>query len=396
MKHNYGLTIKAAFLGYVVQAIVNNFLPLLFIELQQEYRLMLSQITFFITLNFLIQLLVDLLSTPLIRKLGYRLSMQLSNLCVIAGLLLLTILPDKFENHYSGLLLCVCLYAVGGGLQEVLASPIVEACPTKNKEAAMSLLHSFYCWGHVGVVLGSTLFFTFFGIANWRVLALLWCLIPLVDLVLFIIVPIAQLEETAPQQGKGHFALFSHRIFWILLLMMVCAGASEQAVSQWASAFAERGLGISKQLGDLLGPMLFAVCMGISRTIYGVLGARVDLQKFMSISVLLCIVAYLTIILAPIPLLTLGACALTGFAVGIFWPGTFSLAAAHLKHGGTLMFALLALGGDLGCAGGPTLCGLIMSLTADNMRAGIGSAVIFPLLLGLGLYLVCRQRNDVF
>jgi len=389
---SYESTVKAAFIGYVVQAIVNNFLPLLFIRFGDEFGIPLEQITVLITVNFLIQLLVDLTSAPVIDRIGYRASMLVSNACAIAGLLLLAFLPGRMRDPFAGVLVSVCVYAVGGGLQEVLVSPIVEACPTKNKEASMSLLHSFYCWGHMAVVLLSTLFFRFAGIGSWRVMAVAWCAVPLVDFILFCFVPIARLESGAPGEKTGAKALISNRFFWLMLLMMLCAGASEQAVSQWASAFAESGLGISKQLGDLLGPMLFALCMGTSRTIYGLRGSRLDLNRFMALSVALCLAAYALILFSPWPFLTLAGCGLAGFAVGIFWPGTFSIASAGMKHGGTLMFALLALAGDLGCAGGPAFAGAVMSAAGGNMRLGIGAAILFPCLMGLALILRRLKR----
>ncbi|MBQ5329998.1 MAG: MFS transporter [Oscillospiraceae bacterium] len=388
----YELTIKAAFTGYIVQAIVNNFLPLLFVSMQDEYGIPLSRMTFLITLNFGIQLFIDLCSAPVIERIGYRASMIISNACVIAGLILLSFLPDTVPSPFFGAAAAVCIYAVGGGLQEVLVSPIVEACPTRNKEAAMSLLHSFYCWGHVGVVLLSTLFFGVFGIENRRILTLLWCLVPAADLILFTFVPIASLPGEGKGEKGGIKALFSQKLFPVMLLMMLCAGASEQAVSQWASAFAEKGLGVSKQMGDLLGPMLFAVCMGTSRTIYGIKGHRIDLKKFMYSSVVLCILSYIVITAVKDPIVTLLGCGLAGFSVGIFWPGAFSMASSDIKNGGTLMFALLALAGDLGCGGGPALAGGAMSVFGGNMRAGIGTAVLFPVLMGLAL-LIREKRH---
>ena len=391
----YELTIKAAYAGYVVQAIVNNFLPLLFVELQNEFRIPLTQITLLIMINFLIQLLVDLLSAPVIDRIGYRVSMLISNACVIVGFVLLTLLPGICRSPFAGILTAVSIYAIGGGLQEVLVSPIVEACPAKNKEAAMSLLHSFYCWGHMAVVILSTLFFKFAGIEKWRILAILWCIVPMADFVLFCFVPVASLKS-GPEKGKsGIRALVFNRFFWVVMLMMLCAGASEQAASQWASAFAEKGLGVSKQMGDLLGPMLFALCMGTSRTIYGIRGHRLDLSRFMKISVALCIAAYSVILSVRTPVIALLGCGLAGFAVGIFWPGTFSIASAGIKNGGTLMFALLALAGDFGCAGGPAFAGAVMSLTAGNMRLGIGAAIVFPILMGIGLFIYSRSRKTV-
>ncbi|MCR5178577.1 MAG: MFS transporter [Lachnospiraceae bacterium] len=392
MKTGYKMTIKAAYLGYVVQAIVNNFVPLLFVQMQSEFGIPLGKITLLITFNFGIQLLIDMFSAPFIDRIGYRASMIISNASVIAGLLLLTVLPGIFVDPFFGILVPVCIYAIGGGLQEVLVSPIVEACPTDNKEAQMSLLHSAYCWGHMAVVLFSTLFFHFSGISNWRYMAVLWCIIPAVDLILFTRVPIAVLQPDT-EEGAGLGALMTQGVFWLMFIMMICAGASEQAVSQWSSAFAEIGLGVSKTLGDLLGPMFFALCMAVSRTIYGLKGDRIDLDFFMKLSTWLCVLSYLVIVLVQIPVIALLGCGLAGFSVGIFWPGTFSTASARIKGRGTLTFALLALAGDLGCSGGPTLAGAIAGASDDNMRVGIGIAMIFPVIMALCLGVNAYKRD---
>ena len=391
MRQEYKWTIKASYLGYVVQAIVNNFVPLLFIQMQKEFSIPLSKITLLVTFNFGLQLLIDLFSTPFVEKIGYRVSMLVSNASVILGLVFLTVLPGRFSDPFMGVLLSVCIYAVGGGLQEVLVSPIVEACPTENKEMEMSLLHSAYCWGHMTVVLLSTVFFALCGIRNWRILSLLWCVVPAIDFILFLKVPIADLEPNS-EETVGIWELFSQGIFWLMILMMLCAGASEQAVSQWSSAFAEKGLGVSKALGDLLGPMLFALCMASSRTIYGFKGQKLDLKKFMGISTIFCIFSYLIIVFVPSPLIALSGCGLAGFSVGIFWPGTFSIASANVRGRGTLLFALLALAGDLGCSGGPTLAGALASAFQENMRLGIGAAIVFPVCMGIGLILLSRKN----
>ena len=390
MINQYRTTIKAAYLGYVVQAIVNNFVPLLFVQIQSEFGIPLGSITLLITFNFGLQLLIDMFSTPFIEKIGYRASMIISNASVIIGLVLLTVLPGKLADPFAGMLISVCVYAIGGGLQEVLVSPIVEACPTKNKETQMSLLHSAYCWGHMAVVLLSTAFFAVFGISCWRSMALLWCAVPAVDLILFTKVPIARLEANT-EESAGLKELVSQGIFWLMFLMMFSAGASEQAVSQWSSAFAEKGLGVSKTLGDLLGPMLFALCMAISRTVYGIKGQRINLNAFMGVSTGLCIAAYLIIVFVPNPFIALLGCGLAGFAVGIFWPGTFSTASAKVRGRGTLLFALLALAGDLGCSGGPTLAGAVASVCGDNMRIGIGAAIAFPIMMGAGMLILKRK-----
>lgn len=392
MKNQYNKTVTACFVGYIVQAIVNNFVPLLFLTFQRIYDIPLSQITLLVTFNFGVQLLVDLLAIGFVDKIGYRVSMVIAHILSAAGLLLLTILPELLPSSFAGILIAVMVYAIGGGLLEVLVSPVMEACPSDNKEKAMSMLHSFYCWGHVGVVLLSTLFFRVFGIENWKILAVVWALIPLCNAFVFSKVPIATLMEEG-EKGLRIRDLFGLKIFWVLLIMMVCAGASEQAVSQWASTFAEKGLGISKTAGDLAGPMAFAILMGAARAFYGKYGDRIQLDRFMIYSSCLCILSYLGISLLPIPQLSLVACAVCGLSVGIMWPGTFSKAAAALPKGGTAMFALLALGGDLGCSGGPTVVGIVSSALGDNLKMGILVSIIFPVLLLAGIIGLRREKS---
>lgn len=392
-KNNYQLTMYACFIGYIVQAIVNNFLPLLFVTFQKTYSIPLTQITLLITLNFGIQLVIDMLSAGFVDKIGYRDSAIIAHVCSAAGLVLLTVLPEAFPDPFAGILIAVFIYAIGGGLIEVLISPILEACPTDNKEKAMSLLHSFYCWGHVGVVLISTLFFTLFGIENWKILAVCWAVVPAVNIILFAKAPIYSLHEEG-ETGLTLKQLFTRKIFWVMMLMMLCAGASEQAVSQWASTFAEQGLGVSKTIGDLAGPMSFAVLMGLSRLLYGKFGDRLDLDKFMRMSCLLCIAAYLCISLVPLPAVGLVGCAVCGFSVGIMWPGTFSKASAAVKGGGTALFAMLALAGDVGCSGGPTLAGFISGCFNGELRAGILAAIVFPVLLLIGIQLAKKLANN--
>ncbi len=391
MDNKYQKTIYACFLGYIVQAIVNNFVPLLFLTFESTYNIPLSKITLLITFNFGIQLLVDLLSAGFVDKIGYRVCAVAAHIFSALGLLGLSVLPEILPDAYIGLLISVTIYALGGGLLEVLVSPIVESCPSKNKEKTMSLLHSFYCWGHVGVVLFSTLFFKIFGIDNWKILTCIWIIIPLANAFLFTRVPLAPLVKDG-ETGLSMPALFKNRIFWLLMLMMLCAGASEQAVSQWASTFAERGLGVGKTIGDLAGSMTFAILMGSARAFYGKFGDRINLDKFMIGSGVLCIASYLCISLSPSPFLSLVGCGICGLSVGIMWPGSFSKASAAIRNGGTAMFALLALAGDLGCSGGPSLVGYISSIASDNLKKGILAAIIFPFLLIVGILLLKKPK----
>lgn len=391
MKNQYNRTVTACFVGYIVQAIINNFTPLLFLTFQKSYQIPLSQITLLVTLNFGVQLLVDLLSVSFVDRIGYRASMVLAHFLSAAGLILLTVLPEVFASPFAGILAAVMVYAIGGGLLEVLVSPVVESCPSDNKEKAMSMLHSFYCWGYAGVVLLSTLFFRLFGIQNWKILALIWAVVPIWNAFVFTRVPIAPLIAEG-EKGLRLGELFRLRVFWLLIVMMLCAGASEQAVSQWASAFAEKGLNISKTAGDLAGPMAFAVLQGTSRVFYGKYGDKIDLDRFMLYSCLLCILSYLGISMLGIPQLNLAACALCGLSVGILWPGTFSKAAAALPRGGTAMFAMLALAGDVGCSLGPTVVGAVSGMLGDNLKAGVLAGIVFPVILTVGI-LISRKAK---
>ena len=393
MNKKYNKTIYACFIGYIVQAIVNNFIPLLFLTFQRSYHIPLSKITLLVTINFLLQLGVDLASIGFVDKIGYRASAILAHVAAVIGLAGLTVLPELFSDSFIGILIAVIIYAIGGGLLEVLVSPIVEACPSENKEKTMSLLHSFYCWGHVAVVLLSTIFFTTAGIENWKIMALIWSLVPLFNIFLFARVPIAPLiaeEESGMKVGE----LLGSKIFWVLMLLMVCAGASEQGVSQWSSIFAEKGLSVSKTIGDLAGPMFFAIMMGTSRAFYGKFGERINLNKFMTLSGILCIICYLTISLSPSPVWSLIGCGVCGLSGGSMGPGSFWLSSASLPRGGTALFALLALAGDLGCSSGPTVVGFAASAFGDNLQRGILFGTLFPALLLVGLALKKIVKNN--
>lgn len=388
IQNNYNHTIRACYIGYITQAIVNNFAPLLFLTFQKTYHIPLSQITLLVTLNFVVQLLVDILAAKFVDKIGYRISVVAAHLFCAAGLIGMGVLPELTATPLIGLMISVCCYAIGGGMIEVLISPIVEACPTERKSAVMSLLHSFYCWGAVAVVLISTMFFSLAGVGNWKWMAGLWAVIPLVNALFFTKVPIRTLVEEGESMGLRQ--LFRMKLFWVFAVLMVCAGASEQAMSQWASAFAESGLNVSKTIGDLAGPCFFSILMGASRVFYARYSEKVDLMGFMKASAVLCIVSYLLACFSPIPLLALLGCGLCGLSVGILWPGTFSIAAAACPKGGTAMFALFALFGDLGCMSGPTMVGILSEKFDGSLKKGLLFAIIFPVVL-IGGVLLCKK-----
>lgn len=389
IRRSYRHTVLACYTGYITQAIINNFAPLLFLTFSGQFGLSLERITLIPTLNFSVQLLVDLLSARLVDRIGYRPCVVAAHVSATLGLVALAVLPGIMEP-FAGLLIAVVLYAIGGGLIEVLVSPIVEACPSDDKAGAMSLLHSFYCWGQVGLVAVSTAFFALFGLSRWPLLSCLWALVPLLNTGYFLLVPIGEIvPEGQHRQSIGELA--RQKVFWLLGVMMLCAGAAELAMSQWASAFVERALGLSKAMGDLLGPCVFGVLMGTARAIYGTRSARLPLRRTLMGCAVLCACCYLTAALSGSPLLALAGCAVCGFSVGVFWPGTFSMAVKTLPGGGTALFALMSLAGDLGCAAGPTVVGFVSGALDGSLKAGLLAGLIFP--LGM-LFCAARMRNN--
>ena len=390
-KPTFRATVNSCYVGYISQAIVNNFYPLLFALFQTEYQISLSQLSFLIVANFGIQLMVDLLAAPFADKIGYRPLVVSAHFLCAAGLILLPVLPAVIDP-YSGLLLAIMLCGVGGGLIEVVVSPIVEACPSDNKASAMSLLHSFYCWGQAAVVLLSTLSFRLFGLGSHAVVSVLWGVIPLVNAFSFLRVPLNTLPHADAKSAPLHAV--KSKGFTLFFLMMLCAGASELSMSQWASAFAEEGLRVNKATGDLLGPCMFAVFMGIARVFYSKKGEKIRLSSYMAGSSALCVFGYAVTVFAPHPLLSLCGCMICGLAVGIMWPGTFSMASKAIPLGGTSMFALLALAGDLGCTSGPFLAGQVSAAFGSNLRVGFAFAAVFPLLM-LVFALVRRNQEKL-
>ncbi|MCD8108011.1 MAG: MFS transporter [Oscillospiraceae bacterium] len=391
MRLSYKSTIRCSYIGYITQAAVNLFAPLLFVTFSSEFGISVSQITLITTLNFLTQLIVDLLSTKIIDKLGYRTCIVAAHIFSATGLVMLAFLPTVLSNAYAGLLISVIIYAVGGGMIEVMISPIVEACPTDDKASAMSMLHSFYCWGAVLVILVSTIFFSLFGLENWRIMSCIWAVLPAVNAILFTQVPIETLTEDGSSMKIKD--LLSSKAFILFIVMILCAGASELAMSQWSSAFAESGLGVSKAVGDLAGPCLFAVLMGIARVANSKISHKIDILPVMIGSAILCVISYLLTVLSPLPLLSLLGCALCGLSVGVMWPGVFSLASAKFPKGGTALFALLAFAGDVGCTSGPTLVGFVSGLNGDSLKSGLSAAMIFPIVLIICCFALMKLRK---
>ena len=382
---NYKKTKLACYLGFITQAVAANFAPLLFLKFHTDYDISLGNIALISTFFFFTQLLVDLFCAKYVDKIGYRVCIVASEVCSAAGLAGLALLPEIMPSPFTGIIISVILYAIGSGLIEVLGSPIVEACPFENKEATMSLLHSFYCWGAVGTILVSTVFLMIFGIDSWKWLAVSFAIIPAINIYNFATCPIELLVEEG--QGMGIRKLFSNPMFLIAIVMMVCSGASELAMAQWASAYAESALGFSKAVGDIAGPCMFAVTMGISRVLFGKASDKMNLNRFMIGSGILCFVCYLLASFSDNPIIGLAGCIVCGFSVGIMWPGTISISSKAFPTGGTAMFALLAMAGDLGGSIGPAIVGRVADMFGGSINVGMRIGLLFPITLCFMLFL---------
>ena len=386
---NYKKTLIACYLGYVTQAITSNFTPLLFLTFVSVYGITLEKIAMIPLVFYLTQLLIDLAATKYADKIGYRTCVVASQLLSSAGLVLMAFLPEILPVPFVGILISVVLYAMGSGLIEVLVSPIVEACPFENKAGMISLLHSFFCWGSMGVILGSTLFFALFGVEHWKILSCIWALVPLYNAFNFIHCPIERLLEDGKSMGIRK--LLKTPIFWLMIILMICAGASEATMTQWASAFTESALGVSKTVGDLAGACMFAMFMGISRMLYGKFSEKLDLARAMLVCAVMCAGCYLLASLSALPVLGLAGCAFCGLAVGIMWPGTISISSRNCPRGGTPMFAFLALAGDLGASVSPAMVGSLSEMAGGNLKTGLLVATVFPAILVIGLLILNRK-----
>ena len=387
----YKKTVIACFIGAISQSIIVNFAPLLFVTFQNIFGVPLEEITVLISLNFITQFSTDLIASKYAKRIGYRKCLISAHLMCGVGLVLMAFLP-RVINPFAALIMSTIIYAAGGGLLEVLTSPLLEACPTKNKSALMSLMHSFYSWGVVGVVIVSTVFFELFGINNWEIMACIWAIVPLGNIILLSTAPMYEISDSG-EDKPNYKQLFSQKVFWLIIIIMLCSGAAELAVSQWASTFVEQGFHLSKSTGDLIGVGGFAAFMGLSRVIYSKYANRISLIRAVALSSCLCIVSYLMIGLSNSGAIGLMGCVLCGFSVGILWPGTLSMASEKVVSGGTTMFALCALGGDIGCTSGPALAGFMTGVLGDNLRLGILCSVIFPVLLLVALGLL-REKNN--
>lgn len=387
----YHRTLIACYFGYISQAIINNLLPLLFVTLQTQFCLSVAQIGFMVTFNFFMQLVVDLIAAKYADRIGYRACMVIAHASCALGLAGLAVFPFVLPNPYAGLLLSISIYAIGGGLTEVLVSPIVQALPLKRKESVISILHSFYCWGHAAVVLLTTLFFSLFGTAHWRLVCVLWAVVPAANIIMCSICPMCKLVEEEEQ--LPFMTLFKSKLFWIFVVMMLCAGAAEHSMVQWSSFFAEKGLQVDKAIGDLLGPCTFAILMGITRAVYGAFGDRFPLQKVLITTSIVCICSYMVAVFSPIPIISLIGCGFCGISVGLMWPGTFNLSAKYCAKGGTAMFALLALAGDMGCSIGPSIVSSVATAFGGELKFGLFAASVFPLILALGVFMLRKAQR---
>jgi len=393
MKLSFAHTRFGCYICFIIQGLVNNYAPLLFATFSKEYSLNLDELAILVSFNFLMQMVVDAMGVLFTEKIGFRRGMIIAHLTSFLGIAGLAIFPEIMPP-FAGLLLASAFMALGSGFIEVLATPIVESLPNEENAAAISLLHSFYCWGHIGIVLLSTLFFALAGTENWQILTLLWAILPLANGILFLFVPLVPARSGAHEK-KSPFAAFRYAEFPLFMLLMFTTGAAEQAIAQWVSLFAETGLGVSKTVGDLLGPCLFGLLMAISRTFYGAMGGKINLSRFMTGCVIGIIAGYAVTIFVPNPVISLMGCGIVGLCIGIFWPGALGLADKRIPRGGPSMVALMALAGDIGCALGPGVVGAAAERMGGDLRGGILCAMVFPVAALIVMLLVqCRKKKD--
>ncbi len=392
MKIKYKHTVIACCIATATQAIAINLPPLLFLTFQRSYGLTLSQISLLIAVNFIAQLSVDILASKFSNYIKLRSCALCASIFSAAGLLIISVLPDILPNPFVGLIIPTVIYSIGTGLVEISVNPILDSFPPEEKGASFAITHSFYSWGHASVILISTLFFLLFGTENWQILTALWSIVPICGAVAFSFVPIGERKDKALQDTQQKNPLFS-KIFAALLIMILCAGAAEMVMSQWASEFVELGLGISKTLGDIFGPCLFAALMGLARLLYAKFSQHLNIFKIMSVSALLCVISYLTAALARNPIASLAGCALCGFACGILWPGVVQIASQKIPYGGVRMFALLAVAGDAGCLIGPFAAGQLADVFNDNIRYAFYFTPVFPFIILVLLYLIKKPKK---
>lgn len=408
MKENYAKTRFSCYVGYIVQAVIANLPPLLFVIYREEFGVSNEQLGRLVLMFFVAQIIVDLLSGIFAEKLGVRACILTADLCAAAGLGLLGVLPRVMTGApYPALCICAVLYAIGAGFIEVIISPIIEALPSGRKSASMSILHSFYCWGQMGAVLLSTVFLRVAGRQVWYLLPLLWALVPAFNFVMFLRAPLVPIPSD--ETGASLKSLFSAPMLVVCFIVMVCSGASELSMAQWASLFAEKALGVPKMIGDLAGPCLFALLMGLTRAFGSRLSEKYDFTRLLSVSAALCVGCYALTVFSPLPVFSLLGCAMTGLSIALMWPTTLSLAASRFPGGGTRMFAMLAVFGDIGCALGPWLTGFVSdrvrasgalfsafpALSAEELglKAGLFAAMLFPVLMLFCLAAMRRMKK---
>ncbi len=389
MEKSYKSTKSACYIGYIVQAIVNNFLPILFIVFQKKYGLGYEKLGRIILVNFLIQILSDTITPIIVRAIGYRGCAILCHGLCATGLVMLSVLPTVIGDTYVAILLSVIIYAFGSGIIEVIISPMIELIPTKNKAANMAFLHSFYCWGQAFTVVCTTLLVSVFGFLNWNFIPLIWATVPFINMFFFIKVPVIEPKKETEKIKNNKF--FISREFICFVVFMLCAGTSEVTMAQWASMFVQQGLGINKVTGDILGPCLFAIAMGIGRVFFGVLSGKFSYRKALVLNNILCFLCYIVVAFCKSPIPCLIACALCGFSVSLSWPGTYSLASARFPNGGTVMFSAFALFGDLGCSLGPWLLGLIADMY--DLQTGFFVCSVFPLVMVITALFVLKEKD---
>ena len=409
MQTNYKRVKYACYTTNVSMSVVANLSPILFLTFHNLYGISYSLLGSLVLINFIAQLLIDLIFSFFSHKFNIPLAVKITPLLTLVGLFLYAVCPLAFPQYaYAGLVVGTLVFSVSGGLAEVLISPVIAAIPSDDPDREMSKLHSVYAWGVVPVILISTLFLYVFGSQSWHWLALLYMLVPLVAFLLFTKAQIPQMET--PEKVSGALSFLKNKGLWLCVGAIFLGGASECIMAQWSSGYIEQALGIPKVWGDIFGVAVFSVMLGMGRTLYAKKGKKIENVLFLgSIGATIC---YLLAAICNMPLIGLVACAFTGLCVSMLWPGSLIVASDRFPQGGVFIFAMMAAGGDLGASVGPQLIGVItdfaianptivsfaegMNLAPEQMGMKLGMLVgmLFPLTAIAVYFVIKKSRNE--
>ena len=390
MTQNYKITKYTCYLFYVLQGTLLNLTPLLFVPLMEQYGLSYMKLGALASVNFATQLIVDIVLSKLTDKHRYRISLRLSASAAFIGYMIFAWAPGRLGDPYTWLLIGTVVYSIGAGLMEITISPLIHALPDKAKGKSMAILHSFYAWGVVLTVIVSTSVLAIIGRDKWNFIVTGWLIVPVIGFILSCIMPVPKPESGENERTAGSFRILIKPAFILFLAMIFFGSCAEAVMTQWSSAFLERAVGLDKLIGDIAGMSMFALMLGLCRMASAALDKKISLSTYMMLGTIGAVICYIIVSVSNVAAVSLIFCALTGFMVGMLWPGTLVLAADAFPKAGAWLFAYLAVAGDLGGVFGPWITGAIAD--RSGLNAGLGAAAIFPV-IGLICMIIYKRRT---